>query len=208
MVAAYLRGLIFDGTLPPGSRIPQDEVAEVFGLSRIPVREALAMLATEGRVTIELHRGAFVNVMDERSVYEAMDLMDLLIEFVVRRTVDHKDPALMDQLASARRRLQSARTAAEVDEATATARELVFRGGTSARVFAALSHVLTLSPPNMCQAFPGLHKYYKRAYIEMIKAIEAGDADRAVQAMRDTAAEANRIVLGGLRARGVVIDDR
>jgi len=50
---------MFDGTLGPGEKIPQDDVAGVLGISRIPVREALIALEREGRVTIELHRGAF-----------------------------------------------------------------------------------------------------------------------------------------------------
>jgi DNA-binding GntR family transcriptional regulator len=56
--ALYIRRLIFDGDLRPGTRVPQDEIAQTLGVSRIPVREALIALEREGWVTIELHRGA------------------------------------------------------------------------------------------------------------------------------------------------------
>jgi DNA-binding GntR family transcriptional regulator len=49
-VLEELRGIILDGEVPPGSAIPVDAVAAAFGLSRIPVREALMTLIGEGLV--------------------------------------------------------------------------------------------------------------------------------------------------------------
>src|SRR6478672_12736499 len=45
-----LRRVILDGDAPPGTVIPVDEVAELFGVSRIPVRESLKTLIGEGLV--------------------------------------------------------------------------------------------------------------------------------------------------------------
>ncbi|SCE84144.1 transcriptional regulator, GntR family [Micromonospora carbonacea] len=59
-VAAYLRQAILDGELPPGHRIRQHEVAERLGASRLPVREALRMLAAEGLTELEPNKGARV----------------------------------------------------------------------------------------------------------------------------------------------------
>src|SRR5580693_6557325 len=57
-VAAYLRDAILGGQLRPGDRIRQEEVAERFGASRLPVREALRILAAEGLTELEPHKGA------------------------------------------------------------------------------------------------------------------------------------------------------
>ena len=46
-----LRRVILDGDAPPGTRIPVDDIAEFFGVSRIPVREALKTLMAEGLVS-------------------------------------------------------------------------------------------------------------------------------------------------------------
>jgi len=46
--ALYIRRLMFDGDLRPGTRVPQDEIAQALGVSRIPVREALIALEREG----------------------------------------------------------------------------------------------------------------------------------------------------------------
>lgn len=59
-VAAYLRDEILHGRLRPGDRIRQEEVAERFGASRLPVREALRMLEAEGLTEHEPNKGARV----------------------------------------------------------------------------------------------------------------------------------------------------
>jgi DNA-binding GntR family transcriptional regulator len=59
-VAAYLRDLILHDVLKPGDRIRQEEIAERFGASRLPVREALRMLEAEGLTEHERNKGARV----------------------------------------------------------------------------------------------------------------------------------------------------
>lgn len=86
-VALYIRRLIFDGDLRPGQRVPQDDIAETLGVSRIPVREALIALEREGWVTIELHRGAFINALDEASVRDHYELFGLIYGFAAQRAL-------------------------------------------------------------------------------------------------------------------------
>jgi DNA-binding GntR family transcriptional regulator len=57
---AALRDAILDGRLPPGRRISQAGIAETVGTSRVPVREALRRLETEGLVTLVPRSGAWV----------------------------------------------------------------------------------------------------------------------------------------------------
>jgi DNA-binding GntR family transcriptional regulator len=59
-VAEQLRRLIQSGEIAPGSRLRQNEVAERFGVSTTPVREAFAELARDGIVRLDAHRGATV----------------------------------------------------------------------------------------------------------------------------------------------------
>lgn len=58
-----LRGIILDGEVPPGSAIPVDAVAAAFGVSRIPVREALMTLIGEGLVDHRPNSGYRVAMM-------------------------------------------------------------------------------------------------------------------------------------------------
>src|SRR5438094_8098082 len=86
--ATLIRRMIFDGELRPGERVPQDDVAAALGISRIPVREALIALEREGWVTIELHRGAFINALDEGTVRDNYELFGVTYGFAARRAVE------------------------------------------------------------------------------------------------------------------------
>ena len=72
---------IAERRLRPGMRLKENELAEVFGVSRARVRQALAILEREGLVNSEVNKGAFVA---EPSVEDARDI------FYVRRTVEKR----------------------------------------------------------------------------------------------------------------------
>jgi DNA-binding GntR family transcriptional regulator len=55
-----LRKLIIEGEIQPGTKIPERSLCERFGVSRTPLREAIKVLAAEGLVRLEPHRGAVV----------------------------------------------------------------------------------------------------------------------------------------------------
>ncbi|MEM8555748.1 MAG: GntR family transcriptional regulator [Pseudomonadota bacterium] len=55
-----LREAIVDGTMEPGSKVPEKSLCETLGVSRTPLREALKVLANEGLVVLEPNRGARV----------------------------------------------------------------------------------------------------------------------------------------------------
>jgi DNA-binding GntR family transcriptional regulator len=67
-VADYLRAAILNGEIGPGERIRQEDVAERFGTSRLPVREALRMLEADGLTEHEPNKGARVPRLDRHQV--------------------------------------------------------------------------------------------------------------------------------------------
>jgi DNA-binding GntR family transcriptional regulator len=73
-----VRRRVLDGTYPAGSQLRQDSLADEFGVSRIPVREALFQLEAEGFVRISPHKGATVAALSATDVAEACDLRALL----------------------------------------------------------------------------------------------------------------------------------
>src|SRR5213593_2864481 len=77
-VAELLRQRIFNRELAPGSWIDELKLAEEYGISRPPLREALKVLASEGLVTMKLRRGAYVTEVSERDLTEVFHLLSLL----------------------------------------------------------------------------------------------------------------------------------
>jgi len=77
-VAELLRQRIFDRTLTPGSWIDELKLAEEYGISRTPLREALKVLSTEGLVTMKVRRGAYVTEVSETDLADVYHLLGLL----------------------------------------------------------------------------------------------------------------------------------
>ncbi len=77
-VAEQLRQRIFRRELEPGSWIDELKIAEEFGISRTPLREALKVLAAEGLVTMKVRRGAYVTEMSEKDLRDVYHLLSLL----------------------------------------------------------------------------------------------------------------------------------
>ena len=77
-VAELLRQRIFNRTLEPGSWIDELKIAEEYGISRTPLREALKVLATEGLVTMKVRRGAYVTEVNDKDLRDVFHLMAVL----------------------------------------------------------------------------------------------------------------------------------
>ena len=77
-VAELLRQRIFRRELEPGSWIDELKLAEQYGISRTPLREALKVLAAEGLVTMKVRRGAYVTEVSENDLRDVYHLLSLL----------------------------------------------------------------------------------------------------------------------------------
>jgi len=77
-VAERLRQRIFKRELEPGSWIDELKIAEEYGISRTPLREALKVLAAEGLVTMKVRRGAYVTEVSEKDLADVYHLLSLL----------------------------------------------------------------------------------------------------------------------------------
>ena len=77
-VAELLRQRIYRRELEPGSWIDELKIAEEYGISRTPLREALKVLAAEGLVTMKVRRGAYVTEVYEQDLHNVYHLLGLL----------------------------------------------------------------------------------------------------------------------------------
>ena len=77
-VAELVRQRIFNRELEPGSGIDELKLAEAYGISRTPLREALKVLAAEGLVTMKVRRGAYVTDVSDKDLADVYHLLALL----------------------------------------------------------------------------------------------------------------------------------
>ena len=92
-LASEIQGGILSGSIPIGARLRQEALADEFGVSRTPVREALRKLEVTGIVELLPHRGAVVRGPSARDIREAYDvraeLEGLAAELAAAHISDH-----------------------------------------------------------------------------------------------------------------------
>lgn len=93
-----LEDAIVSGEFAPGAHLDELGLAEKFGVSRTPIREALAQLGAEGLVEMRPRRGAFVSTPSPRRLFEMFETMAELEascgRFAARRLTDEDERAL------------------------------------------------------------------------------------------------------------------
>jgi DNA-binding GntR family transcriptional regulator len=97
-IADSLRVAILDGSYLPGERIRQEDVAARSGASRIPVREALRMLHSEGLVTLVANSGAWVTRLTLAECVETYLIRERLEPLLLRTSLPNLDDAAVDRL--------------------------------------------------------------------------------------------------------------
>lgn len=104
-IADELRSLIARGTLAPGMRLGQTELAEQFKASRVPVREALKLLSSEGIIEHDPNRGFFVTRLSRDEAQQLFTLRHL-VEDELMKTVEWPSAIQLAELEKSAERLE------------------------------------------------------------------------------------------------------
>ncbi|MBJ2349685.1 MULTISPECIES: GntR family transcriptional regulator [Pseudomonas] len=100
IIESSLREAILDGRLPSGTAVRQQELADLFGVSRMPVREALRQLEAQSLLTVVQHKGAVVAPLITSNAVETYALRSVLEGFALRLSIpllDDNDLAMAAQ---------------------------------------------------------------------------------------------------------------
>jgi DNA-binding GntR family transcriptional regulator len=97
--ATVIRERILSGELEAGSRIDQDALAVEFGMSRMPIREALRELAVTGLVTVVPHRHVVVSSLEPHEIEETYEMRSVLEGLACRLAVPNLLPSDLDRMA-------------------------------------------------------------------------------------------------------------
>jgi DNA-binding GntR family transcriptional regulator len=114
-VAERLRQRIFSHELPPGTWVDEQALAEQYGISRTPLREALKVLASEGLVTLKPRRGCYVTEISERDLDEVFTIMSMLEGECARLSAARANKADLTRLQAVHAELEKAAAAADID---------------------------------------------------------------------------------------------
>lgn len=93
-----LREAIISGSLKPGDRLLQEELAERLGVSRMPVREALRRLEAEGLVVLQPYRGALVADLSSLELQEIYEIRIALETLALQLGVPNMGASTLDTM--------------------------------------------------------------------------------------------------------------
>lgn len=198
-VLTELRRRIVDGQYLPGERLTEDRLAEDFGVSRNPVREALRVVEAEGFVEIQPRRGAVVATPDEAAMRDMFAVRAVLEPLAARLAAERASPA---DLAALRRLLDDARDAtdgsdlARIADLNSALHSLVF-GLSGNRWLVQFSLAMSRHVHWVFRlGAEGRAPHSWAEHVRLVEALEAHDADAAeraaaehVQAARSAAIE-------------------
>jgi DNA-binding GntR family transcriptional regulator len=183
-VAAALRELIVRGDIAPGAPLRQRHLAERFGVSPTPVREALRRLESEGLVRNDLNRGSTVAELDAETVEESYRIRAELEALAVRLAAAKLTPADLRALRAVHLELEACHQGDP--RIHGLNRRLHFR------LYEAAGSPLLLSMLRLLwRSFPGgprvfrPHQESAAQHAAILDALEAGDADLAATRTRD-----------------------
>lgn len=114
-VAERLRQRIFAHELPPGTWIDEQKLAEQYGISRTPLREALKVLASEGLVTLKPRRGCYVTEISAQDLDDIFPLMAMLEGRCAGEAVKRARKADLDALKTIHDTLEAAAREGRID---------------------------------------------------------------------------------------------
>lgn len=181
-VLGELRTRILSGIYPPGERLTEERLADDFGVSRSPVREALRVTAEEGLVTLNPRRGAVVSTPDKNMTADLLLVRARLEPLATRLAAERATPADVEVLRDLLKQSQLATDEGRLDDVaelnTRLHMEVVRIADNewlttfSHRMYMHVQWIFRVSADRRAP-----HSW--REHIEIIDAIAAGDAERA-----------------------------
>ena len=201
-----LRDAILTGRYRPGERLVQDELAEAYGISRIPLREALRRLEGEGLVVISPNRGAIVRPLGPKDVVDLYDVRLALESLALRRAAER----YVDLRERTAQRHAEARHAIETRSLAA----LIHLDRDFHADLAAASdnaHLIAALGSHWSQIMRVMHAYLKiptytpavwEDHEAIAEAVAHGDGDGAVARLTAHLTQARDAILAQLREKG------
>lgn len=107
-ILEQLRSAILSGAHPAGTQLRQDALADAYGVSRIPVREALFQLEAEGLVRITPQKGAIVSELSVAEINDVFELRAILEPRLLRHSLPLFTPEDIERLDDIQSRFSTA----------------------------------------------------------------------------------------------------
>jgi DNA-binding GntR family transcriptional regulator len=203
VAAEVIREAIIDGRLPPGERLKEEELARELGISRTPIREALAVLQAEGLVDAAPNRGASVRAHDADDLDDLYRLRALLEGHAAGRAATRVAPEQVAALHESCERFEAVADGEVPDlvKENLFFHDTILQAAGSERVATLVRKVIEL--PLVYKSYiwysPDQRRISAHYHRQIARAIAVGDAERAELVMKEHVFEARDLLVEHVR---------
>ena len=183
-IVSELRRAILTRRFAPGERIVEEHLAEEMGVSRIPIREAIRALASEGLIELVARRGASVTQLSAREARETIELRALLEGQNARLAARNCDPGVQRRIAAVLKKGTAAVEARRFDllsELNGKFHEELARAGENTVLADTLLRLRTRTDMLFAPALPERQRASWEEHAEILRAIINGDEETAAE---------------------------
>lgn len=181
-----IRDAVLSGRYPPGKRLVADEIAREFGVSRMPVREALQRLQVAGLIAITRHKGAVVSELSEPDIVEIYHIRAVLDGLAARLAAPNLIQADHQALLALLEEMEAAVKADDVETVLAVNRRfhgIIWKAARAPRLQELMENLYDTSQRfrNISVLIPGRLDQITQEHRLIAEALARGDAPAAEQ---------------------------
>lgn len=197
-----IRDAIVSGSLKAGSRVSEPELAERYGISRTPIREAFRQLESEGYLTVIPRRGAVVREFSQKDVEEFYAIKSILEGYAARRACDKLTEKELDRLESINSRLSELADNNDIKtffKVHSDFHDLFIKAADNDKLRELISNLVTHFQRLrlMSLSIPGRMKISVQEHDKIIEAFRKKDGACAEKLVRKNAEYGGKVLLGG-----------
>lgn len=198
-----IRDAILRGVLKPGEKVAEPELAERFGISRTPIREAFRQLESEGYLTVIPRKGAVVTALSERDVKEFYAIKAILEGYAARIAAKKLSEKEIEKLEVINARLQHLADEGDVKSFYRTHNEfheLFIRAADNHKLLELIQQlVMKFNRPRLASlSLPGRMQISVNEHVKLLEAFKNRNGEQADNLVRKTASLGGQLLIQSL----------
>lgn len=179
-IARVLADRIIAGEIAPGARLRQDHIAEEFGASHVPVREAFRRLEAQGLAVSEPRRGVRVASFDTSEIREVAEMRAALEVLALRRAAPHMTAAILNAAEDATRAVDESQDVRAWEEANRRFHRLIVEPCAMPRLLGTIDDLHAASARFLFSAWQtGWERRTDHDHRAILSALRKGDTEAA-----------------------------
>ncbi|HMM20795.1 MAG TPA: GntR family transcriptional regulator [Selenomonadales bacterium] len=206
VVCEALREAIMNGTLTPGERLMEIQLAEDLGVSRTPVREAIRRLEMEGFLVMVPRRGTYVSdlsIKDLNEVFEIRTALDVLAAGLAAERITEEELEQLERLLVQIGEYIDSGDVEKIVEADSQFHDILYQASRNDRLVGIINNLREQFTRfrSISMAYPGRLKNTLEEHRQLMEAIASHDPETAQRCAREHMENAEQTLLIDLNER-------